>query len=472
MPSNAEGVGTSWHKRLRSCLVLGGTQGRLLAESEKSMPATKISTQLRSIRQSSGKTQAEVAGHLNVSRSTVVQMEHGNRRVTAEDIDRLARLYQCSPSVLLSGQQPEATDRGGDALVDLVQAFPAIRDDVEEFKEIEQVVTIARTLTDFERRLGLDTCSLGPHAYYVGSPSTAWEAMRQGFLAASEERRRLNLGDAPIRDVDQTLAVNRIRMTKIKLSMDVACIFLNSEETGFLVIVNGHLPIEARRFHYAHGYGHLLFDSGHRSFVCSAGCRQDFVEVRASAFANSFLLPESGLRRYLESLGKDVLGRTRGVEMDLFCERNEQGRETTDVPVTGRNRRGAEPINVCDLTQIASFFGVSRSLVVSRLRNLRYVTADQFEALDELNSRGVATAAHDALALTHGHVESEGDAFRSRLVALAVTGVDRGLWDKDEVSEITELVGLPPSQREALLALAVTTLNKKNRSRKDEYEKD
>ena len=172
--------------------------------------------------------------------------------------------------------------------------------------------------------------------------------MEQGFQAAEEERRRLNLGDAPIRDLDHTLVVKRIRMTKIDLHKDVASIFVNSQETGFLVIVNRRLPIEARRFHYAHGFGHSLFDRCHRSFVCSAECRQDFVEVRASAFANGFLLPESSLRRYLESLGKEVRGRTGGVELDLFSERSERDREATNVPVTGRNRRGAEPINVCD----------------------------------------------------------------------------------------------------------------------------
>jgi len=156
-----------------------------------------------------------------------------------------------------------------------------------------------------------------------------------------------------------------------------------------------------------------------------------------------------------------VRGRTGGVELDLFSERNERAREATNVPVTGRHRRGAEPINVRDLTQIASFFGVSRSLVVTRLRNLRYVTADQFESLDALDVQGATTAAHDALALTDAQVESEHDAFRSRLVALAVTAVDRGVCDKDEFTEIGELVGLSESQREALLAPTALTSNKR-----------
>ena len=421
----------------------------------------EIGTQLRNIRRSRGKTQAEVASHLNLSRSTVVQMESGNRRVTAEDVERLAKLYRCSPSVLLSGQQDDEMDRDRDTLADLVQAFPDIRDDDARFAEIQRVVAIARTLTDLERRLGLDSSSLGPHTYDVGTPNTAWEAMEQGFQAAGEERRRLNLGDAPIRDLDHTLVVKRIRMTKIELQKDVASIFVNSQETGFLVIVNRRLQIEARRFHYAHGFGHSLFDRRRHSFVCSTECRQDFVEVRASAFANGFLLPESSLRRYLESLGKDVRGRTGGVKLDLFSERNERVREVTNVPVTGRNRRGAEPINVCDLIQIASFFGVSRLLVATRLRHLRYVTADQFESLDKLDAQGAATAAHDALALTNAKVESERDAFRSRLVALAVTAVDRGVCDEDEFTEIGGLIGLNESQRKALLAPAAMTSNKK-----------
>ena len=412
---------------------------------------SEIGKQLRTVRQSSGKTQAEVAAHLNLSRSTVVQMECGKRRVTADDVERLALLYQCSPTVLLPGAQVAETHCAGDVMADLVQAFPDIRDNDEQLTETRRVLAIARTLTDLEQRLCLDSNSLGLHAYNVGAPNIAWEAMEQGFQAADEERRRLNLGDAPIRDLDHTLVVKRIRMTKIDLPKDVTAIFVNSQETGFLVIVNRRLPIEARRFHYAHGFGHSLFDRCHRSFICSTQCRQDFVEVRASAFANGFLLPESSLRRYLESLGKEVRGRAGGVEVNLFSERSERVREATDLPVTGRKRRGAEPINVCDLTQIASFFGVSRSLVATRLRNLRYVTEAQLELLDELDAQGVATAAHEALALTDAQVESEHDAFRSRLVALAVTAMDCGVCDRDEFTQIGELVGLREAQRQTLL---------------------
>ena len=141
----------------------------------------EVGKQLRNIRRSSGKTQAEVAGHLNLSRSTVVQMERGNRRVTAEDIKRLAVLYQCSPSVLLPGQQVDEADCDRNLLADLIQALPEICSDKERFMEIQRVVAISRMLTGIEARLGLDSCSLGPHTYTGGSGSE-WEGCRCVFL--------------------------------------------------------------------------------------------------------------------------------------------------------------------------------------------------------------------------------------------------------------------------------------------------
>ena len=142
---------------------------------------SEIGKQLRTVRQSSGKTQAEVATHLNLSRSTVVQMERGKRRVTADDVERLALLYQCSPTVLLPGAQVAETDCAGDVMVDLVQAFPSIRDNDEQLTETRRVLAIAKTLTDLEQRLCLDSNSLGSHSYNVGAPNIAWEAMEQGF---------------------------------------------------------------------------------------------------------------------------------------------------------------------------------------------------------------------------------------------------------------------------------------------------
>jgi transcriptional regulator with XRE-family HTH domain len=426
------------------------------------MQSKEIGESLREIRLSNRKTQSDVARCLSVSRPTVSQMENGNRKVTAGDVERLSKLYGCSPSALFAGPEASATPpEQPNILRDLMQALPEIRIG-NACGAIEKAVRVARALTDMELRLGINTYSLGSHCYRLANPESPWEAVQQGLLAAEEERRRLNLGDAPIRDVDHTLTVNRTRMTKVELEDNIASIFLNSTDVGFLVVVNSKLPVEARRFQYAHGYAHTLFDGDRLTIVCNTQRRHGFAEVRASAFGNGFLLPEIGLRRYLQSLGKETLGRSAGTELDLFSQPG-QAQRSAMVPVTGRGRRGAEAISLCDLTQIASFFGVTRSLAASRLRNLRYVTASEFESLDELNAQGAASLTHEALALTNAQVEGKCDAFRSRLVALTVTAVERGVCEVKEFETIANLVGLAEADRRALLAPREVTSKKNHR---------
>ncbi|RUA20837.1 MAG: hypothetical protein DSY79_09320, partial [Chloroflexi bacterium] len=56
---------------------------------------------LRELRLANGKSQVEVAQEFGASRSTIAQMELGNRKVQAEELGRLAKIYGCSPTSLL-----------------------------------------------------------------------------------------------------------------------------------------------------------------------------------------------------------------------------------------------------------------------------------------------------------------------------------------------------------------------------------
>ena len=339
----------------------------------------------------------------------------------------------------------------GDLLAEIGQTLSDAVEQALPQDIIRRTLRIASVLTDFEARLGLDGGSLGPHSYDLSPPKTAWEATQQGILAAADERRRLNLGDAPIRDVDETLASHRIRMTKTELPANVSGLFLNSRRTGFLLIANRTIPVERRRFQFAHGYAHVLFDRNHRCLTCRTESRRDFCELRASAFAISFLLPETGVRRYLESLGKETLGRSARSELELYSEPYEPDVEERRVRVPGRGRRGAEPISYCDLVLTAWFYGVTPSMAARVFLNLRYVTKEQFERMDETNETTSAMPLKDALGLPEHHVESGRDAFRSRLLALSVESLNRGLITHDEFLEATTLVELGENQQGALL---------------------
>ncbi len=60
-----------------------------------------LAEKLKNIRQSLGFSQEYVAKCLNIGRSSVTQIECGNRKVTAEEIQKFCRLYHVSADYLL-----------------------------------------------------------------------------------------------------------------------------------------------------------------------------------------------------------------------------------------------------------------------------------------------------------------------------------------------------------------------------------
>ncbi len=416
-----------------------------------------IGLNLRRIRKSKGLSQGDLATALEVSRTSIVLMEQGKRNVKAQEIEAIASIFSCSTASLFNEAGPHSLP--GDERDLLAEIGQTLSDAVEQALPqdiIRRTLRIASVLTDFEARLGLDGGSVGPHSYDISPPKTAWEAAHQGIRAAAEERQRLNLGDAPIRDVDETLASNRIRMTKSELPADISGLFLNNRRTGFLLIVNRTIPVERRRFQFAHGYGHVLFDRHHRCLTCRLANRRDFSEIRASAFAIRFLVPEAGIRRYLETLGKETLGRSAGSEVQLYSEPYDSGLDEKRIRVPGRGRRGSEPISYCDLVRIAWFYGVTPSMAAGVLRNLRYITKGQFEQMDKTNETTSVISLKRALGLSDHHVESGRESLRSRLSALSVECLNQRLITHDEFNTATTLIELGEDQRQALLSQVTT----------------
>lgn len=72
---------------------------------------TTIPARLRAAREAAGLSQGQVAKLMNMHRPTISEMEAGNRRITADELSKLADLYDTKVSWLL-GDAPEraATD--------------------------------------------------------------------------------------------------------------------------------------------------------------------------------------------------------------------------------------------------------------------------------------------------------------------------------------------------------------------------
>ena len=76
-----------------------------------------IAARLREARRLAGLSQGQVARLMDVHRPTISEIEAGNRRVSAEELQRLAELYDVSPAWIL-GKNAE-TDDVHDARVQL-----------------------------------------------------------------------------------------------------------------------------------------------------------------------------------------------------------------------------------------------------------------------------------------------------------------------------------------------------------------
>lgn len=71
--------------------------------------AATIPARLRAAREAAGLSQGQVAKLMNMHRPTISEMEAGNRRITAEELAKLAHLYDVKIAWLL-GEAPDRVE--------------------------------------------------------------------------------------------------------------------------------------------------------------------------------------------------------------------------------------------------------------------------------------------------------------------------------------------------------------------------
>ena len=407
-----------------------------------------IGSTLQEARTSRGLTQADIAPQLGVSRATVAQIETGRRSLKAEDLRRLAAFYGCSLSELLP---PATDDREVDGIAELFRSHPDLAED-QGPGSFAGVCTIARALTDLEARLEIDVIAHSLPSYRVERADRPWQAAQQGYRIAEDERRRLGLGEGPVRFVDELLMTSGARSAKATLPTGIISISIAEPDHGLLIVLDKNLGLEHRRFRYAHGLAHFLFDTEGPWRVCNAGGAPDFAEVRADAFASGFLIPQHGLRRYVETLGKETWGRAGPTVLSVFSEGD--GRDMTGQSrwVDGRQRKGRHPITLSDVLRTAHYYGTSPSVAAHRLRNLRLLTDRELDQLETMLESEKHTPIEGELAL-RAH---EMDSLCSRLAALAASAFHRGKIDTPRFNELADLAGVRVANRKRLLATAAT----------------
>ena len=69
-----------------------------------------IESNIKKLREANGFTQEQLADYLNVSRSAYSSYETGDRNISLQSMEKLAKLFGCKTSILYSENSPEMKD--------------------------------------------------------------------------------------------------------------------------------------------------------------------------------------------------------------------------------------------------------------------------------------------------------------------------------------------------------------------------
>lgn len=250
-----------------------------------------LPARLRLAREQAGLTQGDAAAHIGASRTTMVAIENGSRRVRDEELVALAVLYDRSVHELLRSTLPPQ-----DLAVQLRSSLAADRSaDSGTQSTVDQLERLCDDYLELEEALGAPLPMSYPAEYPIGNllPQDA------GQDAALAERNRLGLGDGPVPDLRALLEVDLgLRVFSIAMPSSVAGMFGCTARTGGVIAFNANHTYERQRWSMAHEFGHFL-NSRHGAEITSTGVdeRRSPAEKFAEAFAKHFLMPESGLRQ-------------------------------------------------------------------------------------------------------------------------------------------------------------------------------
>lgn len=244
--------------------------------------------------------QAELAAKLGMSRTTIVAVEKGERKLADAELVAVAKVLEISVNELIrehSTTAEVAPRFRASARTDLMS--PEVGDAVQHLERL------AKLYVDLERmnQLARVPAMLESIATYRDAGASAADAVLAGEDAAQTVRSTLGLGEGPALSLEQRLEMEAgLRIFHVALPAKIAAIFIWGDELGGCIALNRAHPHARRRWSLAHELGHFLRDR-ERGEVYELGgsSRTDPSEVFADAFAGELLLPSSGVtRRFLE----------------------------------------------------------------------------------------------------------------------------------------------------------------------------
>lgn len=327
----------------------------------------EIARRLRRARESRQITQESAGEVLGLQRSAISLMESGQRQISTLELTRLADLYGRSLEWFVNPNIPFEEE---DPVVALFRADPGLQSQFVQ-KQASRCLRLLREGASLRKLIGRRSTASLPR-YELSPPRSVGQAIAQGQLVAEQERRRLDLGNAPVK-VPETLAYQNIWTAALQFPSEISGLFLSSPEFGMAILANLSQSPVRRRFSYAHEYCHALMDRNEPATVTSVHNTKTRTEQRANAFAAAFLMPEEGVRGFLHHLGKGRGSRREEAAVDAVTEKGIRG--------ALRSPARSQHVTYADAALLARHFGASYPAAVWRLRGLNLVSAEQTQTL-------------------------------------------------------------------------------------------
>jgi Zn-dependent peptidase ImmA (M78 family)/transcriptional regulator with XRE-family HTH domain len=250
-----------------------------------------IGARLQEARKARGMTQQAVADRMEIARTTLVAIEKGERRVTPEELIKLAAIYGRPVSEFVSRQIVTAGF--------VPQFRTEWREDFDQddglAKAGDELQRLAEDYAELERMCGLPMPRAYPPTYETtgSSPEQAAEEI------AIAERNRLGIGDGPISNLRDRLETDvGLRIFYFAMPPKISGVFAYNDVLGGCVGINANHPRDRRNWSLSHEYGHFLTNRYRAEITfLSERKRQSALERFADTFAENFLMPASGLNR-------------------------------------------------------------------------------------------------------------------------------------------------------------------------------
>lgn len=301
------------------------------------MSPVEAGERLRVAREGANVTQAAAATTIGVARTTIVAIEHGERRVRLDEVQKLAKLYGTSVNALL---RREAVH------VDLAPRFRKLPGNHDGAADTAAglLASLAKAEVELENLLGVERV----RNYPPERPILKGDVRAQAENDAAELRQRLGLGNAPIADIVTLLEMEMgVRVYVRRFDGRISGLFAYDDALGACMLLNANHRRERRTHSAGHETGHFISTRRQPEILHDRETENSREERYANAFARAFLAPSRGM-------------------MQKFHE------------VTA----GSDRLTRRHVIVLAHFFGVAREAMVRRLEELSLVkpgTWDWFE---------------------------------------------------------------------------------------------